>query len=81
MSQRGILKDTLVVAPGEFSRSPRLGVSASGNTSSPDGRDHWPYSYTALVAGGGIRGGELYGESDETGSSPKPPVTWSEPSV
>jgi uncharacterized protein (DUF1501 family) len=71
MSERGLLKDTLVVAVGEFGRSPRLGVSTSGNTNSPDGRDHWPYCYTALVAGGGMRAGELYGKSDETGSSPK----------
>jgi hypothetical protein len=71
MGQRGLLKETLVVATGEFGRSPRLGVSTSGNTNAPDGRDHWPYCYTALVAGGGIRGGELYGKSDETGSSPQ----------
>jgi uncharacterized protein DUF1501 len=71
LAQRGLLKETLVVATGEFGRSPRLGVSTSGNTNAPDGRDHWPYCYTALVAGGGIRGGELYGKSDETGSSPK----------
>ncbi len=71
MAQRGLLKETLVVAIGEFGRSPRLGVSTSGNTNAPDGRDHWPYCYTGLVAGGGIRGGELYGKSDETGSSPK----------
>ncbi len=71
LAQRGLLKETLVVAIGEFGRSPRLGVSTSGNTNSPDGRDHWPYCYTGLVAGGGIRGGELYGKSDETGSSPK----------
>src|SRR2546425_5552530 len=71
MSERGLLKDTFVVAVGEFGRSPRLGVSTSGNTNAPDGRDHWPYCYTALVAGGGIRAGEVYGKSDETGSSPK----------
>lgn len=71
LDQRGLLKETLVVAVGEFGRSPRLGVSTSGNTNSPDGRDHWPYCYTALVAGGGVRAGELYGKSDETGSSPK----------
>jgi len=71
MSERGLLKDTFVVVVGEFGRSPRLGVSTSGNTNAPDGRDHWPYCYTALVAGGGIRAGEVYGKSDETGSSPK----------
>jgi hypothetical protein len=71
MDQRGLLKDTLIVAVGEFGRSPRMGVSTSGNTNSPDGRDHWPYCYTALVTGAGIPGGKLYGESDATASSPK----------
>lgn len=71
MDERGLLKETLVVAVGEFGRSPRMGVSTSGNTNSPDGRDHWPYCYTALVTGAGIGGGKLYGESDATGSSPK----------
>lgn len=71
MDDRGILDETLVVAVGEFGRSPRLGVSTSGNTNSPDGRDHWPYCYTAMVAGAGIPGGRLYGESDATASSPK----------
>ena len=70
MDQRGLLKETLVIAIGEFGRSPRLGVSTSGNSNSPDGRDHWPYCYTALVAGAGVRRGALYGKSDATGSSP-----------
>src|SRR5207302_896083 len=70
MSQRGLLKDTMVVAVGEFGRSPRMGVSTSGNTNSPDGRDHWPYCYTALVAGAGVKRGEVYGKSDATGSAP-----------
>ena len=71
MDDRGLLDETLVVAVGEFGRSPRLGVSTSGNSNSPDGRDHWPYCYTAMVAGAGISRGQLYGESDETGSSPR----------
>ncbi|MBI3665723.1 MAG: DUF1501 domain-containing protein [Acidobacteria bacterium] len=71
MSQSGLLSEALVVVVGEFGRSPRLGVSTSGNTNSPDGRDHWPYCYTALVAGAGIPGGKLYGASDATGSTPK----------
>ena len=41
MDEKGLLAETLVVAVGEFGRSPRLGVSTSGNTNSPDGRDHW----------------------------------------
>jgi hypothetical protein len=71
MTERGLMEHTLVVVVGEFGRSPRLGVSTSGNTNSPDGRDHWPYCYTALVAGAGIRTGQIYGKSDETASSPK----------
>jgi uncharacterized protein (DUF1501 family) len=70
LDQRGMLEDTLVLAIGEFGRSPRLGVSTSGNGNAPDGRDHWPYCYTALMAGAGIRRGALYGKSDATGSSP-----------
>lgn len=71
MDGRGMLKDTLVVAVGEFGRSPRLGVSTSGNSNSPDGRDHWPYCYSAVIAGAGIGRGVQYGESDATASSPK----------
>lgn len=71
MSDRGLLDETLVLAVGEFGRSPRMGVSTSGNTNAPDGRDHWPYCYTALIAGAGIPGGQLYGESDATASAPK----------
>lgn len=70
MDQRGLLKETLVVALGEFGRSPRLGVSTSGNSNSPDGRDHWPYCYTAFIAGAGVSRGALYGRSDATASSP-----------
>ncbi len=70
LDQRGLLKETLVVAIGEFGRSPRLGVSTSGNGNAPDGRDHWPYCYTAMVAGAGVSRGTLYGKSDATASSP-----------
>tara|TARA_Y100000588_G_C14166856_1_gene887296 strand:- start:157 stop:1533 length:1377 start_codon:yes stop_codon:yes gene_type:complete len=70
MDQRGMLEDTLVVAIGEFGRSPQRGVSTSGNSNSDDGRDHWPYCYTALMAGAGIKRGSVYGESDKTGSAP-----------
>jgi uncharacterized protein (DUF1501 family) len=70
MDQRGLLKDTIIVAIGEFGRSPRLGVSTSGNSNSPDGRDHWPYCYTGMIAGGGIKRGAVYGKSDATASSP-----------
>src|SRR5947209_7875983 len=70
MDERGLLKETLVVAVGEFGRSPQKGVSTSGNGNSPDGRDHWPYCYTAVLAGAGIRRGHVHGKSDKTGSAP-----------
>ncbi len=70
LALRGLLEDTLVLAIGEFGRSPRLGVSTSGNGNAPDGRDHWPYCYTGLIAGGGVAGGRIYGKSDSTASSP-----------
>ena len=70
MDERGLLKDTLVVAIGEFGRSPQKGVSTSGNINSADGRDHWPYCYTSVVAGAGIKRGYVHGKSDKTGSSP-----------
>jgi hypothetical protein len=75
MDSRGLLEETLVVALGEFGRSPQKGVSTSGNDNSADGRDHWPYCYTALIAGAGVKRGYVHGESDKTGSSPaKDPV-------
>jgi uncharacterized protein (DUF1501 family) len=70
LDERGLLDETLVVAIGEFGRSPQRGVSTSGNDNSNDGRDHWPYCYTALVAGAGIRRGAVHGKSDQTGSAP-----------
>jgi hypothetical protein len=70
LDERGMLKETLVVAVGEFGRSPRRGVSTSGNQNSDDGRDHWPYCYTALVAGAGVKRGHVHGRSDKTASAP-----------
>jgi uncharacterized protein (DUF1501 family) len=70
LDQRGMLQDTLVVALGEFGRSPIRGVSTSGNVNNDDGRDHWPYCYTAVIAGAGVKRGVVYGKSDKTGSSP-----------
>jgi uncharacterized protein (DUF1501 family) len=70
MDSRGLLDETLVVALGEFGRSPEKGVSTSGNGNSADGRDHWPYCYTAVVGGAGIKRGYIHGKSDKTGSSP-----------
>ena len=59
---RGLLGETLVVLTSEFGRTP--------NINGRDGRDHWPYCFTAFLAGGGVKGGFTYGESDETGRSP-----------
>lgn len=70
LDDRGLLDETLVVAVGEFGRSPQRGVSTSGNGNSDDGRDHWPYCYTALVAGAGIKRGYVHGKSDQTASAP-----------
>ncbi len=70
LDDRGLLEETLVVAVGEFGRSPQRGVSTSGNGNSDDGRDHWPYCYTALMAGAGIKRGNVHGQSDKTASAP-----------
>lgn len=70
LDERGMLEDTLVVAIGEFGRSPQRGISTSGNNNSADGRDHWPYCYTAVVAGAGVKRGYVHGKSDKTASAP-----------
>lgn len=70
LDERGMLEDTLVVAVGEFGRSPQRGVSTSGNGNSNDGRDHWPYCYTSVVGGAGIKRGYVHGKSDKTASGP-----------
>jgi hypothetical protein len=70
LDERGMLAETLVLAVGEFGRSPQRGVSTSGNENNDDGRDHWPYCYTAVMAGAGAKRGFVYGKSDKTGSAP-----------
>ncbi len=70
LDERGLLSETLVVAVGEFGRSPQRGVSTSGNDNSNDGRDHWPYCYTAVIAGAGVKRGNVHGKSDKTASAP-----------
>ena len=68
LQQRGMLDDTLVAVAGEFGRTPRINATA--------GRDHWAPCYTQLLAGGGIRGGRVYGASDRVGAYVKDmPVT------
>jgi len=70
LDDRGLLSETMVIAVGEFGRSPQRGVSTSGNQNNDDGRDHWPYCYTAVVAGAGAKRGLVYGKSDNTASAP-----------
>jgi hypothetical protein len=70
LDQRGLLAETLVVAVGEFGRSPQRGVSTSGNENQDDGRDHWPYCYTGVIAGAGVKRGFVWGKSDKTASAP-----------
>ena len=62
LEMRGLLKETLVVLTSEFGRTP--------NINGRDGRDHWPYCFTAFLAGGGIKGGVSYGETDDAGRLP-----------
>jgi hypothetical protein len=61
LHQRGLLESTLVVLVGEFGRSPRFEPQGRG-------RAHWPACYSGLLAGGGVRGGTLYGKSDRIGA-------------
>lgn len=65
---RGLLDETLVVVAGDFGRTPKINAMS--------GRDHWANCYTQLLAGGGVRGGQVYGASDKTGAYVKDrPVT------
>ena len=76
MSQRGLLEDTLVVAMGEFGRTPKIGQVTSGAGATVEGRDHWPHCYTVLMGGAGIQGGMVYGASDRFAAYPADkPVT------
>lgn len=62
LQERGLLDSTMVIAMGEFGRSPQISGAA--------GREHWPGVYSAVLAGGGIRGGQVYGASDRVGGEP-----------
>jgi len=65
---RGLLKETLVVWMGEFGRTPKINANKS--------RDHWPQCYSVLLAGGGVKGGYVYGASDKHAMYPDDkPVT------
>jgi uncharacterized protein (DUF1501 family) len=73
LEARGLLDETLIVWMGEFGRSPRVQTTPKFG---PDGRDHWPSCYTALLAGGGVTPGAIYGSSDRIGAFPATdPVT------
>jgi hypothetical protein len=63
LHERGLLETTLVVALGEFGRTPKLGQFTQSTNTQKTGRDHWPHAFTALLAGGGVRGGQVYGET------------------
>lgn len=68
LSERGMLDETLVVVMGEFGRTPKLNTRG--------GRDHWPGVFSVVMAGGGVRGGQVIGQSDSAGESPRDqPVT------
>lgn len=68
LERRGLLDETLVAVAGDFGRTPKVNATA--------GRDHWPACYTQLLAGGGIRGGSVYGASDRNAAYVKDrPVT------
>jgi hypothetical protein len=65
LSDRGLLDSTLVAWTGEFGRTPVI------NGNSPPGRDHWASVYSTVLAGGGVRGGQVYGKSDKLAAEPK----------
>ena len=63
LHDRGLLDTTMVLAWGEFGRTPRVNATA--------GRDHWPNVFSAALAGGGVRGGRVVGSSDAKGGEPR----------
>jgi hypothetical protein len=76
LEDRGLLSATLVIAAGEFGRSPKVGQRLTNAGATANGRDHWTKCYSVLWAGGGVHGGLVYGASDKYAASPTtPPVT------
>jgi hypothetical protein len=67
LHDRGLLETTLVVAVGEFGRTPKMGQFTQSSNTQKSGRDHWPHAFTALLAGGGVRGGQIYGATTTDG--------------
>ncbi len=71
LDQRGLLEDVLVIAMGEFGRTPTIGTQGS-----TDGRDHWPVVMSMIMAGGGLRHGQVIGATTHDGGQIKDrPVT------
>ncbi|MBA4062459.1 MAG: DUF1501 domain-containing protein [Isosphaera sp.] len=72
LADRGLLDRTLVAVAGEFGRTPKINATA--------GRDHWGAAQSALLAGGGVRGGQVYGKTDRIAAyptdSPVSPEDW-----
>ena len=64
---RELLDSTLILWLGEFGRTPRINAD--------DGRDHFPGAWSAVLAGGGVRGGQVYGRTDEDGARTERPVS------
>ena len=67
LTERGLLDSTLIVCVGEFGRTPRISPLAGQKV---PGRHHWAPCYTAVFAGGGVRGGQVIGKSDKIGGYP-----------
>ena len=67
LQERGLLDSTMVVAVGEFGRTPKIGRITQNGMTKPTGRDHWPHAFTAVLAGGGVGGGQVYGATTSTG--------------
>lgn len=71
LRDRGMLDETLIVWTGEMGRTPRVGQGVVGGAGAgADGRDHWPSCFTSVLAGGGIKGGVVYGSSDRFAAYP-----------
>ncbi len=68
LAERGLLETTLVVATGEFGRTPKIGQFTQNAMTEKSGRDHWPHAFTVLLAGGGVRGGQAYGATNRIGA-------------
>ena len=68
LAQRGLLDTTLVVATGEFGRTPKIGQVVQNGMTEKSGRDHWPHAFSVLAAGGGVRGGQVYGQTNAIGA-------------